>query len=536
VNQKAVEARKRLLTDFEFWASRCAFIRTKEAKIVPLKLNRGQRKLLECCTEQLEQRGYIRLIILKGRQMGSSTYVEAFLYWWVSQREAQKAVVVAHDKPATANIFTMTQRLHNRMPEAVKPSTARSSTTELVFDKLDSAYRIATAGGDGIVRSDTITAAHLSEAAWWPANSAVANYSGLMDTMPSGKVARGTIAFEESTANGFNWFWEHCDAARKGESDWRFVFLPWFWMDEYTADVPADFERLPDEVDLDSAVFAEFGEHLSDGQLMFRRLKVAEKGRDLFRQEFPCTADEAFLTSGRPVFNPDRVVEMQKKRKEPLALKALVGNGDGGLEWEDHPQGELKCFLPHDPNETYYVGGDVGGGVRKDASVAQVLDSKRRQAAVWRSDRYLPDYFGIVLAHLARFYNDARICCERNNHGILTNRVIHVDEGYTNVYQETAYDKVTDTETEHVGFLTSEKTKPMVVDKLRGEVRDRTCEVYDDVTLDEMKQFIINEKGKMEAEKGHHDDCVIALALANHINEGAWAPIVNKSDWYVSVQ
>lgn len=529
-SEKAVANRKRLLDDFEFWARTCWFIRTKEAKIVPLKLNRAQRHLLSLCVDQLERRGYIRLIILKGRQMGSSTFVEAFLYWWVSQREAQKALVVAHDKEGTKTIFTMTKRGHEKMPEAMKPHTTASSSTELVFDKLDSAYRIATAGGDGIVRGDTLTALHLSEAAWWPKGSAHSNYSGLMDAMPTGRFARGTVAFEESTANSFNMFWEHWNKSELGESDWERAFLPWFWDPSCEADPTENFERSPGELELASTVLELTGDELSDAHLMFRRLKIAEKGDELFKQEYPSWPEEAFLTSGAPVFDADSIATMLKEAKEPTARLMLMPGG----QWEPYKLGELHCYLPHDENETYWIGGDVGFGVGKDSSVLQVLDSQHRQAAVWRSNRVNADRFGDVAAALARFFNDAYLCVERNGPGILTNRVIHVDNRYGNVHMEMQYDRISDEETEVVGFATTVKSKPLVVEELRAKVIQKVIQIYDKTTLEEMRRFIVSETGRYEAETGHHDDTVIALCLAAHVNEGAWSPIANKAEWFPS--
>lgn len=532
LTQEQKKVRRRFFEDFAFYAAKAVTIRTKDQKLVPLVLNRAQKHLLERIYAQLERRGYARIIILKGRQMGSSTFVEAFLYFWVSQRKAQKALVVAHDIPATQTVFEMTKRLHDNCPDILRPQTRSAGRKELHFGTLDSGYRIATAGGDGIVRGDTITAAHLSEVAWWPAGSAKENYSGLMDAVPR---TPGTLVFEESTANGFNSFWEHWKAAEKGTSDFEPVFLPWFWDPGYTAPVPDHFERTPKEEEL-AALYS-----LSDEQLMFRRLKVAEKGEELFRQEYPNCADEAFLTSGRPVFNPDRVNEMLRNVREPIRLEALNGTGkarkDGKhqMAWEEDPLGELKVYLEHDPKETYYVGADVGFGVRKDFSVAQVFDSKRQQVAVWRSDRYNSDFFGTVLAHLGRRYNDAKIICERNGPGILTNRVIHNDEGYPYVHRETQYDKVTDTETVVIGFLTTVKSKPLVIDQLRAHVRDAEIHVYDKQTLEEMQTFVVTESGRMEADKGSHDDAVMALALADHINEGPWTPISNHSEWYGTI-
>ena len=517
--------RRRLYEDFGFYSEAALKIRTKEQKIEQFRLNEAQRRLLVLIDKQLSTRGYVRIIILKGRQMGLSTMIGGWLYWWVSQRAAQKALVVAHKGDATQSLFDMTRRYHEKMPDILKPSTKYSSRKELVFDRLDSSYAVVTAGGDGIGRSETITAAHLSEIAFWPKGSARENFSGLMDTIPT---REGTAVFMESTANGISGvFYEQCKKAFTGQSDFEFIFLPWFIDPGYRALVPEGFIRTHDEEVLAKQY------DLDDEQLMFRRHRIAEKGPELFQQEYPCNADEAFLTSGRPVFPAQAIHTMLQNARAPIAEKALVPGENGRWVWEDSRIGELKCFLPHDPHETYYLGADVGGGVRKDYSVVQVLDSKRRQAAIWRSDRVDPDHFGTVLAHLGEFYNQGFVICERNNHGILTNRVLTKDHEYPNYYTEKVVDKVSDTETTHVGFFTSEKSKPLVIGKLRAEIRDRALEIYDRETLEELQAYILTENGKMEAEEGKHDDCVVSLALANHVNEGSFEPIENQPEWYL---
>ena len=80
----------------------------------------------------------------------------------------------------------------------------------------------------------------------------------------------------------------------------RSVFIPWYIDPDYVNQYP-NFERTPDE----DEIAAKY--NLTDGQLMFRRRKIAQNGYDLFRQEFPSEPDEAFLTTGRPVFNPEQL-------------------------------------------------------------------------------------------------------------------------------------------------------------------------------------------------------------------------------------
>src|SRR5690242_2391437 len=151
-----LEVRRRLYEDFPYYAENALKIRTKpdpvtgKSDILPFVLNEAQRRLQEMVDRQLATRGYVRIVILKGRQMGLSTHVGGWLYSWVSQRKAQKALVVAHKGDSTRTLFDMTRRFHDQMPEILKPHTKYSNRWELVFDKLESSYLVVTAGGDSI--------------------------------------------------------------------------------------------------------------------------------------------------------------------------------------------------------------------------------------------------------------------------------------------------------------------------------------------------------------------------------------------------
>jgi hypothetical protein len=519
-----LKVRKRLLEDFGYYAANALRIRTKQGDIVQLRFNEAQKRLVALMEAQLAQEGKIRLIVLKARQMGLSTAIGAYGYFAVSQRKAQQGIVVTHHADSTKALFDMTKRYHDNCPEALKPSTKYSSRKELKFNKLDSGYTVATAGGEAIGRSQTFTFAHLSELAFWPKTSAKENFNGLTQAIPN---APGTAIFIESTANGVSGqFYDMWQAAMKGENGYIPVFLPWFIQAEYREPVPEGFIRTPDEDDL----VAKFG--LDDEQLMFRRRKISESGIDLFKQEYPSTPDEAFLTTGRPVFDSQQLAELLSDVPEPLYKMSVQPTADGH-EVQKDPRGELLVYRELDPKDTYYIGADVAMGVRGgDYSVAQILDSKKRQVAVWRGHIH-PDYFATVLATLGYHYGTAKVIVESNNHGILTCTRLGKDLAYPNFYTETVYDKVEDKETINLGFRTTSKSKPLVIDQLRATMRDKEADLYDRTTLREMQTYIVNDSGNMEAEEGCHDDTVVALALANHIHEGVFTPIVSTDDFYI---
>jgi len=521
LSPKLLAVRKRLKDEFPFYSKTALKIRTKEGDIKPLVLNSAQQILQQAIDDEISSKGYIRIIILKARQQGLSTAVGGYMYFSVSQSKARKAMVVTHHADSTRALFDMTKRFHENCPELLRPTTKYSSRRELSFDTLDSSYVVATAGGESIARGETISHLHASELAFWPPSAAKDNWNGLIQAVPDTK---GTAVFIESTANGITGlFYDLWKGAVEGRNGYRPVFIPWFLDKAYRYECPEPLDHTPDEEDL----IAKFG--LDDEQLMFRRKRIAQTSQELFKQEYPAWPDEAFLSTGAPVFNPEQLVKLLDKAKDPIARLMLEGN-----EWVNHPRGELVQYYPHDPGELYYIGADVAmGGGRGDYSVAQVLDSKKRQVAVWRSNYYNPDYLATILDKLGRFYNEAFIIPENNAHGILTCTRLGKDFAYPNVYMVTEVDKLTDRESVQIGFRTTVKTKPLIIDQLRASVRDADLELNDKTTIREMLSFVVTESGAMEAEPGCHDDCVMSLAMCNHVHERRFTPVEVTDEFYI---
>lgn len=519
MEKELIDLRLKLRDDFPFYAEHCLKIRTKAATIEPFKLNWAQIRLNEVIEQQLRTTGKVRIIILKARQLGLSTAVGGYLYNRTSQFEAQKTLVATHLSDSTKALFDMTKRYHDLCPDAMKPSTKNNSSRELNFDKLDSQYMVATAGGKGVGRGETITQCHLSELAFWPVAHARANFNGIMQVVPD---LPNTSIFIESTANGMTGvFYDQWRQAVEGKNGFYPLFLPWYLHPDYEVEPPEDFEPTPEEEEL----LAKYPE-MTYPKLMFRRQRIAQNGLDLFKQEYPSEPEEAFLTTGRPVFDSAAVMELLKNAPDIIRRESLFQE-----EWGEDPRGELCIYKEHDPGEQYYIGADVAMGTRDgDYSVAQVLDGKKREVAVWRGHVH-PDYFATVLYHLGEKYNWARIAPEVNNHGILTCTRLAKDLAYPNFFLNEIKDKEDDQFTNQLGFQTNVKTKPLIIDELRAALREGSIEIYDKTTLREMLTYVVTETGKLEADEGCHDDTVMSLAIANHIHEGIWEPIPVKQDW-----
>jgi hypothetical protein len=296
--------RLRLKADLEHYASKCLRIRSKAGQIQPLTFNKAQRYIHSRLESQKGQTGRVRALILKGRQQGCSTYVGARFYHRTTHGRGLRTFILTHEDAATQNLFEMVNRYHEHCPALVKPSTGAANAKELNFDRLDSGYKIGTAGTKGVGRSSTLQLFHGSEVAFWP--HAETHASGVLQAIAD---APGTEVILESTANGLgNLFHKMWRDAENSVSDYQAIFVPWYWQDEYRKPVPQGFR--PDDEEQEYAEL--YG--LDDEQLAWRRAKIVElKDPVLFKQEYPATAAEAFQMSGHDSYIPAALVAKARK-------------------------------------------------------------------------------------------------------------------------------------------------------------------------------------------------------------------------------
>lgn len=306
----AAAALKPFRDDFLHYAPRALKIRTKAGQIEPLRLNQAQVHIHTCLEDQIRRTGRVRALVLKGRQQGVSTYVEARYYWRTSLAFGKQALILTHLQDSTDALFDMTKRYHDLCPPVLRPATSAASAKELKFSELDSGYIVATAGSKSVGRGRTIQFFHGSESAFWP--NAAEHLAGLGQAVPD---LPGTEIILESTANGVgNVFHSMCMDAMRGVGDYELIFVPWFWQDEYRAPVTVDLT--PEERE-----YAElYG--LDEAQMSWRRRKIQDDFRgdvSLFDQEYPATPNLAFRrVAGDPLINPDLVAKARAIRATPI--------------------------------------------------------------------------------------------------------------------------------------------------------------------------------------------------------------------------
>jgi len=283
--------------DFAFFAPRCLFIKGADALRHPLVFNRAQWYLHTIIEWSLHKFGMVRIVVVKGRQQGISTYLEGRAYWKTIHRENYNVTILTHLAEATTNLFGMAKRYHDHCPADLKPMTGAANAKQMVYTELDSQYTVATAGSSGTGRSATSHYFHGSEVAFWP--NAAEHASGILQTV---RAAPETEVYMESTADGIgNYFHEQWQGAEPpGENTLGIgngyiqVFIPWFWETAYQSEVPANFTLTEEEKHY------KYLNRLSDEQMQWRRLKIREMDNDpnRFMRDYPATAEEAFNSSG----------------------------------------------------------------------------------------------------------------------------------------------------------------------------------------------------------------------------------------------
>lgn len=325
MDKNEFEVRKRLLNDFPYYSSNLLYIRTKSGHIEKFYLNDAQNYLHRRLENQKKETGKVRALILKGRQQGCSTYVGGRFYHRTTHYRGIRSFILTHEQEATANLFEMVERYHELMEPEMKPQTGASNRKELIFDILDSGYRVGTAGTKGVGRSSTIQLFHGSEVAFWP--HAKTHAAGILQTIPDSK---GTEVILESTANGLgNYFHESWQQATVGANDYIPIFVPWFWQHEY--------RRSHENIELTDEEIEYQGLHsLSLEQIAWRRKKIIDLGDQmLFKQEYPATANEAFQTTGVESFIRSEDVFLARKQNQYQTNMPIVAGYDPARDGDD---------------------------------------------------------------------------------------------------------------------------------------------------------------------------------------------------------
>ena len=527
----------KLKNDRKWYIENFLKIRDKSARIVPFKLNPAQEKVMELIDKDISDEKPLRYIVLKARQMGLSTLFEALIFQDTANNENKNALIIAHEESASVNLFNMSKLYYENLPDLIRPMKKYSNGKILSFENpesdetlkqgnpgLRSKISIATAGAGEVGRSSTIHCLHASEVAFFPEPKKT--MLGLLQAVPD---MPNTLVVLESTANGVgDYFHEMWQKATRGENEFTPVFLPWFIDPMYTRPFRTAEEKYQFIQEVNSTSIDINGNtihtyeydlmnknNLTYEQLNWRRYTIANKCQGdemLFMQEYPSTPEEAFISSGRPKFSIKALKKYQTITKKPTRGYLKI-DSEGNVSFLDDENGYVSIWQKPEPDRFYAVGADVAEGLANgDYSCGIVGDSETFDVVAMWHGHIDPDLFGLELIKLAKYYNDAYLGVENNNHGLTTLSTIKKNE-YWNLFFSKSYDRIADTMTQKLGWTTSSRTKPYMIDKLAEFIREMYIGIYSDVIISEAFTYVIEDNGKTNAQSGCFDDTIMATAI-----------------------
>lgn len=493
-------------------------IRDKSGKIINLQFNEPQQRLYDIIKEQKLKNKPVRIVILKARQLGFSTIAESILFKETTTKFNVNTGIITHQDEATKNLFNMSKLMYECLPQEMKPAKKASNAQELIFDNdkgtgLKSKIRCMTAGSQGVGRSYTYDNLHVSELAFWPGNKKT-TMTGLLQAVPN---LPSTIIIIESTANGFEYFKEIWDGAVAGENDFIPLFVGWNELKDYQMPYTG-FELTSEEIQLQRDY------NLSLEQLTWRRWCIRNNcSNDIeqFKQEYPITPEEAFISTGACYFNKEIIMGRINKIKNIKPLRkgyfsySINGNKISDIEFIDDDKGYIDIYEEPKEGHPYVLGGDTAGD-GSDYFTGLVIDnSNSKQIAKLRHNKIDEDEYSRQIYCLGTYYNNALVGLENNYSTYPTKKLKEYD--YPKMYIREVEDNIPEVIQDKYGFLTTKATRAIILAMLKEIFRDNINYINDLDVLYEGLVFIKNEKGRPEAEQGKHDDLIMGLAITYYI-------------------
>lgn len=532
VLEKAAQERRRMTTDFPYFCANYVKIKNKDGEMVPFVLRKYQIRLWNLILRMIAENRPVRIIVLKSRQLGFSTMMQAYLLWRTILNPYSGCLTVAHDQESSGKLFEKVEFAYENLPawlykdlEAAKNNAVRGK--KLAFGKpLNSSFFVDTAGNKNIGRSMTFQRAHLSEVAFWE-NIEMKMY-GLLQAL--GKRA-GTECVLESTANGMGTYhhklWVR---ACSGNSMWEPFFVGWSEDEDCRMPAPEHFELNREE----KVLARKF--KLSMDQMYWRRITIEDEcggDEELFRQEYPIEADEAFIVSGNPYFGPKVIEKTIAGCVDPVKWGRIeMLNGTPTMIGSHQPDAEVssgfvdegtvkeRCpwwiWKDPQPEHPYAIGADVAGGTGTDFSAAHILDLKTEEIVATFQGKLDPDEFAYQLRWMGLTYNVALLAPEKNGEGRATVLKLQKDLFYPRLFFHQHVDDWSGGLRQTWGWTTSSRTRPTMLPQLAASMRERTPKLYCERTAREMGSFVRVETVKIaEAAEGTNDDMVMSIAIVN---------------------
>lgn len=496
-------------------------------------LSWAQRPLIAEIERQYNAGHPVRIIVLKARQLGISTATEGVLFNWSFIHPGTNGLVLTHERKQSGELFQMTKTFWDTWPFKRYFTTTSQTKGELAWLETKSKLSVGTAKNLTSGRGSTFHALHASECAFYEDPDTV--WTGLNESIPS---KHGTIIVRESTANGVgNWFYDQWNAAEEGESEYVPLFFPWWKHSEYRmATTLTVRSELTDDERLVLGMMNDAEVRYPFEAIAWRRYKIigfnGDEGK--FRQEYPATPEEAFVTSGRPVFSHDKLRVCFREEKGVRGI--LDRDSRGRVRFTRDDSGSVILFRRPQPGDhrqdRYFLAGDPSMTIQGDPACMQVINrATYEQVAVWHG-QIDAIHFAKEMELLGEFYNTCMVCPETEGGGQATIATL-LNDSYPSIWQHRWADKAPGKVALVFGWLTNYNRKRWAIGILQRLIIDGTLIIHDRITYNQLRSYVYHSDGSLGNEGNNtHDDAVMALSIAVTASqtEGVFMPDSSRND------
>jgi len=520
--------------DPEVWFSTFGVIKDKRGKDIKPVPNVLQKRMFEHYRKCQVESKPCKMVILKPRQKGASTCAQALTYHHMRKHPNLAGSLMGDIAGTSDKVFEIYRRYaeNDLFPwdESGVNLADGGNLADAIKLVTDSNYGKETAGSKNAGRSGTIQVGNMTEVAFWPMAGERDPALGYLQSLYDEDNISLVVA--DSTPNGpSGWFYNTWIQ----ENEWAKIFAAWFEFEDSVipfrdASMKQDFiDTLTDDEKSEVDRF-----DVSMEQLHWRRRVLQDKcNGDIskFRQEYPSDPEECFLMSSRPRFHIQVLKEMSEAAEGQKYRQGTLTLQDGNrASFLPDKAGGWKVYNEPMHDESYIISVDTCTG--EDQQVQGLAaDPDFHSVQVWRQG--FTDHRGdwhvsrlVALHHsridigvlveeieaAARWYGGAFIVPEVNNSGLALVKYL-IDRGL-HVYRRRKINDSTGMVEKSFGWSTDKVTRKTVIDHMASEIMDKNIDIPDKDVLKEMRVFVVNDKGKPEAAPGHHDDHVLAAAIA----------------------
>ena len=242
---------------------------------------------------------------------------------------------------------------------------------------------------------------------------------------------------------------------------------------------------------------------------------------DEYTYEVYCLGKWGIL--GKTVFNARAIQKRLDEIPAPLKTGYFIYDYDGlkisNIRWvNDKQNGYINLYqMPNQPAFTEYcIGGDTAGE-GSDNFTGHVLDARTGVQVAVLKHQFDSDQYTKQMYCLGRYYKNALIGIEAN---FDTYPIMELQRlGYPKQYVREVLDEYTGRTEHRYGFKTTSLTRPTILSRLIEIVREHCDTINDKDTLEELLTIVRNQKSRIEAPEGGHDDQMMGLAIAHQIRE-----------------